>query len=91
MFFAAGCASQKVAGGPRIQHFSHDGHNMTITVSDTKGKGTVYQLQETTGLENPNWVNVGPVVTAESDTAVMKMTTGMDPKKFYRVIVVPAE
>jgi hypothetical protein len=87
VLFASGCTGPRVADGLRIQHFTHDGQNMTVTVSDPKGSGVVYQLQETTDLQNPNWVNIGPAVTAESDTAVLKMTTGMDPRKFYRVVI----
>jgi hypothetical protein len=50
--------------------------------------GQAYQVQYTASLDNPDWVNLGPGITATgailsaSDTAVVR-------QRFYRVILLP--
>jgi uncharacterized repeat protein (TIGR03803 family) len=51
--------------------------------------GRVYQLQYTTNASPANWTNSGAAFTASSSTVTISNSMGTDPRRFYRVMVVP--
>ena len=54
------------------------------TVSDQ-----MYQLQFRTNLVQTNWINLGGVLTATSNTLSALDAIGPDRQRFYRVILLP--
>ncbi|MGA9449914.1 MAG: protease pro-enzyme activation domain-containing protein [Verrucomicrobiia bacterium] len=48
--------------------------------------GTVYQLQYTTNLSQPNWINLGGAITAADVTVSTNVVIGPDPQRFYRLM-----
>lgn len=48
--------------------------------------GTVYQLQYTTNLSQPNWINLGGAITAANVTVSTNVVIGPDPQRFYRLM-----
>jgi uncharacterized repeat protein (TIGR03803 family) len=52
--------------------------------------GGEYQLQSTTNLAAPNWVNTGPPVTATNATLLVSDAISSDPpQRFYRLALLP--
>ena len=53
--------------------------------------GLVYQVQYTTNLLQPNWLNLGPSMTANNSTLTVSDTNGpsSSPQRFYRVLLIP--
>jgi hypothetical protein len=51
--------------------------------------GWKYQLQATTDLARPNWVNLGAPVAAVGDTLELTDPQAVAPVCFYRLIVIP--
>jgi hypothetical protein len=50
-----------------------------------------YQLQTTTNLAGPNWVNTGQPVTATSGSASGTAAATAGATQFYRVVILPAQ
>jgi hypothetical protein len=51
--------------------------------------GQPYQVQTATDLSLSNWTNLGGVITSTNPAASWTNPIGTDPKRFYRVILVP--
>lgn len=67
---------------------SVSGNDVNLTVSTVSGKK--YQLETSTSLSSVSWSNIGTTVTATGSSTVFTATGGAgDPKRFYRVRVVP--
>ena len=49
--------------------------------------GQTYQVQYTASLNNPNWKNLGGVVTALGTTTSASDIIGPDPQRFYRIVL----
>jgi hypothetical protein len=47
--------------------------------------GIYYQLQSTADLGQTNWLNLGDPLQATNDTLTASVTTGLDPRRFFRV------
>jgi probable HAF family extracellular repeat protein len=47
-----------------------------------------YQMQTTTNLTSPNWINLGPVLTGVGPTISTTDTNSTDAQRFYRVLLV---
>lgn len=68
-----------VVQNPGAFHFTFD------AVPDS-----VYQAQYKTNLAQPDWINLGDPVTANSGTLILTDTNTADfPQKFYRLMLVP--
>ncbi len=64
------------------------GNDVNLTVATVGGK--IYQLETSTSLDSPSWSNIGTTVTATGPSTVFTATGGAgDPRRFYRVRVVP--
>jgi hypothetical protein len=70
---------------PVISSIVTSGSNVTITWTNVVD-GAAYRLQSNTSLDNTNWVNVVPDVTAANGSA-FKTDTITGSQKFYRVTV----
>jgi subtilase family serine protease len=51
--------------------------------------GVSYQVQYTASLAQPNWINLGAVITATGNSTTVTETIGPDPQGFYRVVLSP--
>jgi concanavalin A-like lectin/glucanase superfamily protein len=51
--------------------------------------GCVYQLQYTTGLNPPTWIDLGLPITAAASTTTAYDNPGADLQRFYRVALLP--
>lgn len=51
--------------------------------------GLVYQVQYTTNLLSPDWINLGSPITAASATLILTNNIGPDPQRFYRTMISP--
>jgi hypothetical protein len=47
-------------------------------------------MQYKTNLLQPNWINLGSIVTATNATMTIPDVIGPDPQRFYRIEWVPA-
>ncbi len=64
--------------------------NSTITVTWSATSGIMYQVQYTTNLINPNWINLGSAVSAVGSTVSATDTLLTGPaRRFYRVELLP--
>ncbi len=64
--------------------------NSTITVTWSAASGIMYQVQYTTNLVNPNWINLGSAVSAVGSTVSATDTLLTGPaQRFYRVELLP--
>ncbi|MGL4400130.1 MAG: hypothetical protein ACRCXD_09705 [Luteolibacter sp.] len=64
------------------------GASVNLTVNTVAGKK--YQLETSTSLTSVSWTNIGSEVTAIGPSTVFTAAGGLgDPKRFYRVRVVP--
>ncbi len=84
----AGTDPRSSASVLRATAASVSGNDVNLTVSTVSGKK--YQLETSTSLYSLSWNNIGPTVTATGPSTVFTATGGAgDPKRFYRVRVVP--
>jgi hypothetical protein len=60
----------------------------TITLGWNTVPGTSYQVQYTTSLSSPNWLDLNKPVAANGSTANVTDTPEPDLQRFYRVVVV---
>jgi hypothetical protein len=51
--------------------------------------GRSYQIQFTTNLNQPNWVNLGGAGTATNLTGTLNDSVSTDPQRFYRAVLAP--
>jgi hypothetical protein len=74
--------------GPVLQSVTLTGSTITLTWSGLANRS--YQVQSAGDLGNPNWANVGAVVTASDDLVSASEPISTDSRQFYRVILLPA-
>jgi hypothetical protein len=70
---------------PVFQNISQSGNSINLAWSAVASQ--VYQLQYKTNLNQPNWLNLGAPLTATNTTVSTTDTLGLDPQRFYRVLV----
>ena len=65
------------------------GNGVTLSWNTLSGLG--YQVQYTTNLANPNWINLGPTQTATNNTLSMSLSNSppVVSQRFYRLLLVP--
>ncbi len=59
--------------------------NNNVAVTWSSAANLIYQLQSNTNLNNTNWINVLPNVTANGPTTTETNAIGNAPQQFYRV------
>lgn len=59
--------------------------SLNMAIQSVVGKS--YQLQSTTSILTPNWVNEGAAVAGTGADVLLNAAVGADPSKFYRVLV----
>ena len=69
--------------GPELHAFT------AIELSWPSQASEFYQVQWTASLENPQWVDLGPVVTGSGANISLFDSTRSHPQGFYRVRIVP--
>jgi hypothetical protein len=72
---------------PTVQLVDLAGGSLTFGWSSVAGLH--YQLQYTTDLVPTAWIDLGPRVTASGSFTTQVETTGPDPQRFYRVLLLP--
>jgi hypothetical protein len=70
-----------------FQSASQSGTNLNFTWSAQAGFS--YQVQYTTNLGSPHWVNLQSPVTASGSTVSFSTAIGPDPQRFYQILFVP--
>ena len=61
----------------------------TLTMTWNAMAGQTYQVQYKTDMNQSNWNNLGSPLTATNVSATASDTIGPDPKRFYRVMLLP--
>ena len=61
----------------------------TISFSWSAKAGQLYQVQFTTNLNQPNWVNLGGTVTASNSAITVSLPVGTNVQLFYRSVLQP--
>jgi len=69
---------------PVFQMFTLTGTNFGFSWNAVSG--TVYQLQYTISLSQPNWINLGGAITAADVIVSTNVPIGPDPQRFYRLM-----
>jgi uncharacterized repeat protein (TIGR03803 family) len=72
---------------PVFQAVTQTGTTLALTWSATSGR--MYQMRFKTDLNQANWDDLGPPVTATNAAAVALYPIGPDPQRFYRVVLLP--
>ena len=72
---------------PSFLSVAKTGATFTSTWSATVGE--TYQMLYRTNLNQPNWINFGPTVVATNTSMTTSDTITPDPKRFYRVMLLP--
>jgi len=83
-------ASVSVLGtnsAPSFQSISQTGGTLTLNLKVTSGQK--YQLQYKTNLTQVDWNNWGTLFTATNPSTTFSDVIGLDPQRFYRVVLVP--
>jgi hypothetical protein len=58
----------------------------SVTFSWQTTPGLPYQVQYTTNLADPTWVNLGAAIVASNGVTSASDTNAIDPERFYRII-----
>jgi hypothetical protein len=61
----------------------------TLTFTWTSVAGQEYQMQYSTNLIQTNWNNLGGTNSPTGGTTTTTDSTGPDPQRFYRVVLLP--
>ena len=72
---------------PTIQSVDKSGN--TINFSWDSAVGRSYQVQYETNLAQVGWINLGSPITALSTVTSSSDTIGPDPRRFYRIALLP--
>jgi hypothetical protein len=74
---------------PTLAGVAATANQVSLTWNALAGLG--YQVQYTTDLVNPNWINLGSAMTASSNTLTLSDTNSVAiaPERFYRLLLVP--
>lgn len=73
--------------GPVIQTLSRTGGVLILGWGAILGQS--YQVQYRTNLNQTNWANWGDVITATNAAMALSDNTGSEPRRFYRVVLLP--
>jgi uncharacterized repeat protein (TIGR03803 family) len=76
-----------VAAAPVFQKIHKVGSSILLSWSAVSNRA--YQLQFKTNLAQENWNNIGTQLTATTNTLQTSDTPGTDPRRYYRVFLVP--
>ena len=85
--FALDDVSVTAIPGPAFQSATRTNGN--IFLSWSAWPGLAYQVQSTTNLTSPNWINLGNAITATNGTLAASGPVDPDPQRFYRVVLLP--
>ncbi len=80
---ASAVATLTVLNAPMFQAPTVTSNSVFLSWAAAQGK--VYQLQYTTNLIQPTWVNIGNAITASNTVLSATNTFGSDKQRFYRV------
>ena len=72
---------------PVIQRPVPSGDSLQLTWTSVAGQ--TYQLQYTSDLNSTNWTDLGSPVLATNGTMSASDNVGTDPRRFYRVVLLP--
>jgi hypothetical protein len=86
-FFALDNVSVLPVPGPAIQAPALA--NGSLQLAWTALPRVQYQVQYKTNLAQTNWINLGSVVTATTNPMTLSDNIGADPRRFYRVVLLP--
>lgn len=78
---------EATAPAPTIQSVDRSGN--TINFSWASAVGRSYQVQYKTNLAQAGWSNLGSPITAVSTVTSSSDTIGPDPRRFYRIALLP--
>jgi len=84
---ASGPATLTVAVPPNFQTFNITNGQLTLTWNAVSN--LTYQLQYSTNLTTPNWMNLGSLITATNPAATATDAISPAGQRFYRVQLVP--
>jgi hypothetical protein len=70
---------------PVFQGTTQTNNTMVLTWSTIAG--LIYQVQYKTDLSDPNWLDLGSPLTADSSTLTSTDVIGPDPQRFYRISI----
>ncbi len=87
IIFRLGVPGAALVAPPVFQTINKSNNLLTFTWSAASGK--TYQLQFKTNLFQPNWQNIGGVITASGLTASTTDSIGPGKQRFYRVGLLP--
>jgi uncharacterized repeat protein (TIGR03803 family) len=76
-----------IAAVPVFKTVTQTGNILSLTWTATPGR--TYQLQSTTNLNQIPWVDLGSSVIASNTTITVSDAIGPDPRRFYRVALLP--
>lgn len=65
------------------------GDDGTISLAWSAGAGLQYQLQYTTNLAQPQWLNLGSPFISGNENPMVSTPIGSDEARFYRVLLAP--
>lgn len=75
-------------GAPTLQISTQSGGTVQLSWAATVGQN--YQVQYKTDLAQTNWSNLGGVVTATDNSAIISDNIGPDRQRYYRVGMLPS-
>jgi hypothetical protein len=61
----------------------------SVSLASAAVAGSRYQVQYTTSLSSPNWINLGGPVTATNSVLTILDNPGTAAARFYRLILLP--
>jgi hypothetical protein len=73
---------------PAIQSVSRSGNTINFSWASSVGHG--YQIQYKTSLTQAGWLNLGSPITALGPLTSSSDTIGPDPRRFYRIALLPS-
>jgi hypothetical protein len=60
-----------------------------VTVTWDSVSNRTYRVQYVTNVSDTNWTDIVPDVTASGPSASQTNAVGTDPRRFYRVLLLP--
>jgi uncharacterized repeat protein (TIGR03803 family) len=84
---SSGATLTVLSGPPVIQTVTETSETLSFTWGSVSG--LAYQVQTTTDLQSGQWVNVGGVLNATTDTLSASYSVDPSSQQFYRVVLLP--
>lgn len=72
---------------PVLRRVAPRGNNLTLSWDATSG--AKYQVQYATDLNSPNWIDLGPAISATNSVGSISDAIGSSAQRFYRVVLLP--